>query len=62
MIFLHGLAANAELWNLPETEAGRRRYRSLAALLHERGCDIWLANLRGHGAPHMLSEPPPGGP
>jgi pimeloyl-ACP methyl ester carboxylesterase len=60
VIFLHGLAVNADLWDLPEIRGAGFHYRSLAAILHEAGYDIWLMNLRGHGGPHMLSEPPPG--
>ncbi len=57
IIFIHGLAANADLWDLPEVRGRDFHYRSLATILHEAGYDIWLMNLRGHGAPHMLSEP-----
>ncbi len=60
VVFVHGLAVNADLWDLPDVQGRDFHYRSLAALLHEAGCDIWLMNLRGHGAPHMLSEPPSG--
>ncbi|MEW6249706.1 MAG: alpha/beta fold hydrolase, partial [Planctomycetota bacterium] len=64
VIFLHGLAVNADLWNLPEVSGEVRgvafHYRSLASLLHAAGWDVWLVNLRGHGAPRMYSAPPPG--
>ena len=60
VILLHGLAVNADVWNLPEKWVGGVHYHSLASMLHERGCDIWLVNLRGHGAPGMHSEPGPG--
>jgi len=60
VIFIHGLAVNADLWDLPEIQGPDYHYRSLATLLHEAGYDIWLVNLRGHGAPHMLSAPAPG--
>ncbi|MCK4340370.1 MAG: alpha/beta fold hydrolase [Phycisphaerae bacterium] len=60
VIFLHGLAVNADLWDLPDVRGAGYAYRSLAKVLHETGYDIWLVNLRGHGAPRMLSEPPPG--
>ncbi len=60
IVFLPGLAANADLWDLP-TVAGRDfEYRSLATLMHEAGHDIWLVNFRGHGGPEMLSTPPAG--
>lgn len=60
VIFVHGLAVNADLWDIPELDTADGPFRSLPSLLHELGHDIWLVNLRGHGAPHMLSEPPPG--
>ncbi len=60
VIFLHGLAVNADLWDLPRISGPDYEYRSLADMLHEAGHDIWLVNMRGHGAPHMLSTPPPG--
>jgi alpha-beta hydrolase superfamily lysophospholipase len=60
VIFLHGLAVNADLWDLPDVRGKSFHYRSLAKVLHEVGYDIWLVNLRGHGAPRMLSMPPEG--
>jgi len=60
VVFVHGLAVNADLWDLPEVSGPNFRYRSLAALAQAAGYDVWLVNLRGHGAPHMLSEPAPG--
>jgi pimeloyl-ACP methyl ester carboxylesterase len=60
VIFIHGLAVNADLWDLPDVEGRDFHYRSLASLLHDAHYDIWLMNLRGHGAPRMLSQPPPG--
>jgi alpha-beta hydrolase superfamily lysophospholipase len=60
VIFLHGLAVNADLWDLPDVRGRNFQYRSLAKILHEAGYDIWLVNLRGHGAPRMLSTPPAG--
>ncbi len=60
VVFLHGLAVNADLWDLPTVQGPDFLYRSLASILHEAGYDIWLINLRGHGAPRMHSAPPPG--
>lgn len=60
VLFIHGLAVNADLWDLPDISGPGFRYRSLARCCHDAGFDVWLMNLRGHGKPHMLSEPPPG--
>lgn len=59
MLF-HGLAVNADLWNLPDIQGPDFYYRSLATILVESGYDVWLVNFRGHGAPTMYSAPPPG--
>ncbi len=58
VITIHGLASNADLWNLPDVETPDYHYRSLATVMHSGGYDVWLMNLRGHGGPHMLSTPP----
>ena len=60
VIFVHGLAVNADLWDVPDIDAADFKFRSLASLLHHAGHDIWLMNLRGCGGPDMLSEPPAG--
>jgi pimeloyl-ACP methyl ester carboxylesterase len=60
VIFIHGLAVNADLWDVPRIEGGDYTFVGLPTVLHDAGCDIWLMNLRGHGAPAMLSEPAPG--
>ncbi|GMU81677.1 MAG: hypothetical protein AMXMBFR47_15480 [Planctomycetota bacterium] len=60
VILLHGLAVNADLWDIPDIDAPGCRYRSLASVLHAAGYDLWLMNHRGCGRPHMLSEPPEG--
>lgn len=59
VIFLHGLAVNADLWDIPDQSRAGAYFRSLPNLLHDRGYDVWLVNFRGHGGPHMLSSPPP---
>lgn len=58
VIFLHGLASNADFWDMPSVRGADFEFESIANFLHERGYDIWLVNFRGHGAPHMYSEPP----
>jgi alpha-beta hydrolase superfamily lysophospholipase len=60
VIFIHGLSVNADLWDMPTIQGEGFVYRSLASTLHECGYDIWLMNLRGHGAPLMYSAPAPG--
>ncbi len=60
VIFIHGLAVNADLWDIPSIDSPQVRFRSLPTILHEAGCDVWLMNLRGHGTPPARSEPPPG--
>ncbi|MBL8879611.1 MAG: alpha/beta fold hydrolase [Phycisphaerales bacterium] len=60
VVLFHGLAVNADLWNLPDIDGPNYRYRSLATVLVESGYDVWLVNFRGHGAPTMYSAPPPG--
>lgn len=60
VIFVHGIAVNADIWDIPEIHGADFVFRSLSSMLAECGCDIWLMNLRGHGAPHMHSAPPAG--
>lgn len=60
VILVHGLAVNADLWDIPDIDSPACRYRSLAATLGAAGFDLWMMNHRGCGRPHMLSEPPPG--
>lgn len=60
VLLIHGLAMNADIWNFPDVRGPDYHYRSLASVLFDAGFDVWLLNLRGHGAPHMLSEPPAG--
>ncbi len=60
VVFVHGLAVNADLWDIPRIEGPDYTFTSLPTVLYESGCDIWLMNLRGHGAPTMLSRPAPG--
>jgi alpha-beta hydrolase superfamily lysophospholipase len=59
VVLFHGLAVNADMWDLPEVRTTDFHYRSLTSLLVERGYDVWLVNFRGHGRPRMLSAPPP---
>lgn len=61
VIFVHGLAVNADLWDIPEVRGASFTYRSLPQMLRdELDCDVWLMNLRGHGGPDRLSRPPEG--
>jgi pimeloyl-ACP methyl ester carboxylesterase len=60
VIFVHGVAVNADLWDIPDIHTERFTFQSLPTLLQGAGYDIWIVNLRGHGAPHMLSTPPDG--
>ena len=60
VIFVHGLAVNADLWDIPPIDAPGLRFRSLPAVLQKAGYDVWLMNLRGHGSPPTHSEPPAG--
>lgn len=57
VILLHGIAVNADIWDLPPIDGPDFSYRSLASILQDAGFDVWLMNLRGCGAPHMLSQP-----
>ena len=58
LVFLHGLASNADFWDMPSVRGPDFEFRSLADVLYELGYDIWLVNFRGHGAPQMYSDPP----
>jgi pimeloyl-ACP methyl ester carboxylesterase len=60
VVLLHGLAVNADVWDCPEIRGDNFMFRSLPGFLNEADYDVWLVNLRGHGAPHMLSAPAPG--
>ncbi len=60
VLLIHGLAVNVDVWDAPPVDATGYSYRSLASLLRDAGYDVWLLNLRGHGAPHLHSEPPVG--
>ncbi|MGD8453019.1 MAG: alpha/beta fold hydrolase [Phycisphaerae bacterium] len=60
VVLLHGIASNADHWDLPSVTGPGFVYRSLGDLLHDAGYDLWFINLRGYGAPHMRSEPAPG--
>jgi pimeloyl-ACP methyl ester carboxylesterase len=59
VLFLHGLAVNSALWDLPDVSTPRIRYHSLSTELVRRGYDVWLLNFRGHGARDARSLPPP---
>lgn len=57
VILIHGLAVNADIWDMPEYVGEGFHYRSLASLLSDAGYDVWLLNLRGHGWGERLSLP-----
>lgn len=59
VILIHGLAVNADIWDIPDFASAEFPFRSLSSLLRDAGFDQWLVNLRGHGQPHMPSVPPP---
>ena len=60
VIFVHGIACNADLWDVPRIAGPDYSFVGLPTILHEAGYDVWLMNLRGCGAPAMLSRPPAG--
>lgn len=60
VLFLHGLAVNADLWDIPEMDLPGGRYQSLASLLHAAGFDVWLLHFRGLGPLPDRSRPPSG--
>lgn len=61
VVLFHGLAVNADVFDIPPMTTGSgREFRSITDVLHERGFDVWLVNLRGCGGPHVPSEPPAG--
>lgn len=60
VVFLHGIAVHAGIWELPAFSGDEFTYRSLSDILHEAGHDVWLANFRGHGPPECASLPAPG--
>lgn len=60
VLFLHGLAVNSGLWDIPDLTCGDRPYQSLSTFLATAGFDVWLANFRGHGPPEGRSRPVPG--
>ena len=52
IILLHGFASNYNTWDVPG--------KSLGKYLAERGYDVWLFNLRGHGEWEYQSGPSKG--
>ena len=58
VLFLHGLAANVNLWDIPTLTCEDGEFVSLPAMMHQQGHDVWLMNLRGHGEPNFFSQPP----
>lgn len=60
VILIHGLAVNADIWDLPPLAGEGWEFRSLSRQLMALGHDVWLLNLRGHGGPGGRSAPPEG--
>ncbi len=58
LIFIHGLAVNVDLWDMPDIQTRAGTFRSLPTLAYEAGYDVWLMNLRGHGNGASRSEAP----
>lgn len=58
VILLHGLAANAEIWDLPELRTADFHFAPLGLFLQRSGFDVWMPSFRGHGAGPSASRPP----
>ncbi len=60
VILVHGIAVHSGIWDLPDMKGEGYEFRSLATVLHEAGCDVWLVNLRGAGQGDCISSSPEG--